>query len=93
MYAATQKLLQIILLGQPELREILDRAELRQLAQRITRVVPLIREELPCGEPCNHWGPQKVKSLFWIAFSQNSKRHITCCEVHHLRIQHRMSSS
>ena len=32
----TQKLLQIILLGQPELRAILDRAELRQLAQRIT---------------------------------------------------------
>ncbi|MEO7430571.1 MAG: AAA family ATPase [Dokdonella sp.] len=32
----TQKLLQIILLGQPELREILDRADLRQLAQRIT---------------------------------------------------------
>ena len=33
---ATQKLLQIILIGQPELREILDRTELRQLAQRIT---------------------------------------------------------
>jgi general secretion pathway protein A len=32
----TQKLLQIILIGQPELREILDRTELRQLAQRIT---------------------------------------------------------
>jgi general secretion pathway protein A len=32
----TQKLLQIILLGQPELREKLARAELRQLAQRIT---------------------------------------------------------
>ena len=32
----TQKLLQIILLGQPELRDILDRPELRQLAQRIT---------------------------------------------------------
>ncbi|HEU4665225.1 MAG TPA: AAA family ATPase [Dokdonella sp.] len=32
----TQKLLQIILLGQPELREILERPELRQLAQRIT---------------------------------------------------------
>ncbi len=32
----TQKLLQIILLGQPELREILDRPELRQLSQRIT---------------------------------------------------------
>ena len=32
----TQKLLQIILLGQPELRGMLDRPELRQLAQRIT---------------------------------------------------------
>jgi general secretion pathway protein A len=33
---ATQKLLQIILIGQPELREVLARQELRQLAQRIT---------------------------------------------------------
>lgn len=33
---ATQKLLQIILIGQPELREVLARSELRQLAQRIT---------------------------------------------------------
>jgi general secretion pathway protein A len=32
----TQKLLQIILIGQPELRELLGRTELRQLAQRIT---------------------------------------------------------
>lgn len=32
----TQKLLQIILLGQPELRDILARPDLRQLAQRIT---------------------------------------------------------
>ncbi len=32
----TQKLLQIILLGQPELRAMLERPELRQLAQRIT---------------------------------------------------------
>ncbi len=32
----TQKLLQIILLGQPELRELLAREDLRQLAQRIT---------------------------------------------------------
>ncbi|HEY6124510.1 MAG TPA: AAA family ATPase [Steroidobacteraceae bacterium] len=32
----TQKLLQIILIGQPELRELLGRVELRQLAQRIT---------------------------------------------------------
>jgi general secretion pathway protein A len=31
-----QKLLQIILVGQPELRELLARTELRQLAQRIT---------------------------------------------------------
>ncbi|HEU0152723.1 MAG TPA: AAA family ATPase [Arenimonas sp.] len=32
----TQKLLQIVLLGQPELRELLAREDLRQLAQRIT---------------------------------------------------------
>ncbi|SDD89064.1 ExeA family protein [Desulfuromonas thiophila] len=31
-----QKLLQILLLGQPELRRLLDQAELRQLKQRIT---------------------------------------------------------
>src|ERR1700733_9297488 len=44
----TQKLLQIILIGQPELRELLDRNELRQLAQRITgryHLMPLSREE------------------------------------------------
>jgi general secretion pathway protein A len=44
----TQKLLQIILLGQPELRDLLDRAELRQLAQRITaryHLTPLDRNE------------------------------------------------
>jgi general secretion pathway protein A len=33
---ATTKLLQIILVGQPELREVLGRNDLRQLAQRIT---------------------------------------------------------
>jgi general secretion pathway protein A len=32
----TQKLLQIILIGQPELRKLLGREDLRQLAQRIT---------------------------------------------------------
>ena len=32
----TQKLLQILLLGQPELRDMLGRPDLRQLAQRIT---------------------------------------------------------
>jgi general secretion pathway protein A len=44
----TQKLLQIILIGQPELRELLGRNELRQLAQRITgryHLNPLSREE------------------------------------------------
>ena len=33
---ATHKLMQIILVGQPELRDVLGRTELRQLAQRIT---------------------------------------------------------
>lgn len=45
---ATQKLLQIILIGQPELREVLQRVELRQLAQRITgryHLGPLRRDE------------------------------------------------
>ncbi|HUG72421.1 MAG TPA: AAA family ATPase [Steroidobacteraceae bacterium] len=44
----TQKLLQIILIGQPELREMLARNDLRQLAQRITgryHLKPLSREE------------------------------------------------
>jgi general secretion pathway protein A len=44
----TQKLLQIILIGQPELRDLLDRVDLRQLAQRITgryHLKPLSREE------------------------------------------------
>ena len=45
---AKQKLLQIILIGQPELRELLARTDLRQLAQRITaryHLEPLSREE------------------------------------------------
>jgi general secretion pathway protein A len=44
-----RKLLQILLLGQPELREKLARPELRQLAQRITaryHLEPLAREEI-----------------------------------------------
>ena len=43
-----QKLLQITLVGQPELRELLARNDLRQLAQRITgryHLEPLTREE------------------------------------------------
>ena len=45
---ATHKLLQIILIGQPELREVLARSELRQLAQRITgryHLAPLDRDD------------------------------------------------
>ena len=45
---AKQKLLQIILIGQPELRELLARTDLRQLAQRITgryHLEPLTRDE------------------------------------------------
>jgi general secretion pathway protein A len=45
---AKQKLLQIVLIGQPELRELLARNDLRQLAQRITgryHLEPLTREE------------------------------------------------
>jgi len=45
---STQKLLQIILIGQPELRTLLQRDDLRQLAQRVTarvRLEPLTREE------------------------------------------------
>ncbi len=45
---AKQKLLQIILIGQPELRDLLGRNDLRQLAQRITgryHLEPLTREE------------------------------------------------
>jgi general secretion pathway protein A len=45
---ASHKLLQIILIGQPELREVLARVELRQLAQRITgryHLVPLSKSE------------------------------------------------
>jgi general secretion pathway protein A len=45
---AKQKLLQIILVGQPELRDLLARSDLRQLAQRITGRYHL--EPLEAGE-------------------------------------------
>ena len=51
----TQKLLQIILLGQPELRTMLAREDLRQLAQRITaryHLTPLDADET--GEYLRH---------------------------------------
>ena len=49
---ATQKLLQIILLGQPELRTMLARDDLRQLAQRITARYHLT--PLSAGETANY---------------------------------------
>jgi len=51
----TQKLLQILLLGQPELRTMLAREDLRQLAQRITaryHLTPLDADET--GEYLHH---------------------------------------
>ncbi len=45
---AKQKLLQIILIGQPELRQVLARSDLRQLAQRVTgryHLEPLQQDE------------------------------------------------
>ena len=44
---STQKLLQVVLLGQPELRETLARPALRQLAQRITARYHLTPLQLP----------------------------------------------
>ena len=45
----TKKLLQVILIGQPELQQLLKRQELRQLAQRITaryHLLPLTEQEI-----------------------------------------------
>mgnify|MGYP001813966333 FL=1 len=45
---ATQKLLQIVLIGQPELRSMLAREDMRQLSQRVTaryHLDPISREE------------------------------------------------
>ncbi|MFO7577095.1 MAG: AAA family ATPase [Pelovirga sp.] len=44
-----RKLLQVVMLGQPELNQLLERPELRQLAQRVTaryHLEPLSRQEL-----------------------------------------------
>jgi type II secretory pathway predicted ATPase ExeA len=45
----TKKLLQVILIGQPELKQLLQRRDLRQLAQRITaryHLLPLTKDEV-----------------------------------------------
>ena len=72
----TQKLLQIILIGQPELRELLSRNELRQLAQRITgryHLNPLSHDETAAyvrhrlrvaGATTDVFAPQALNSVF-----------------------------
>jgi general secretion pathway protein A len=72
----TQKLLQIILIGQPELRELLARNELRQLAQRITgryHLSPLSHDETVAyvrhrlrvaGATTDIFGPQALNEVF-----------------------------
>ncbi|MBV8145131.1 MAG: AAA family ATPase [Gammaproteobacteria bacterium] len=72
----TQKLLQIILIGQPELRELLARNELRQLAQRITgryHLNPLSHEETAAyvlhrlrvaGATTDIFAPQALNAVF-----------------------------
>ena len=72
---AKQKLLQIILIGQPELREVLERSDLRQLAQRITaryHLEPLEADELGAylrhrlevaGSRAQLFSPNAIKTL------------------------------
>ena len=72
----TQKLLQIILIGQPELRELLSRMELRQLAQRITgryHLNPLSHDETAAyvrhrlrvaGATTDIFAPQALNAVF-----------------------------
>lgn len=73
---ATQKLLQIIFLGQPELRDVLGRSDLRQLAQRITaryHLGPLDADETAAyvshrlsvaGAPHNPFTGRALKTLY-----------------------------
>ncbi|MDX1633157.1 MAG: AAA family ATPase [Marinobacter sp.] len=72
---AEKKLLQIVLLGQPELQDILARPELRQLAQRVTaryHLDAIERSELPAylryrlsvaGQRADLFSPNAVRSL------------------------------
>lgn len=70
---AKQKLLQIILIGQPELRDLLARNNLRQLAQRVTgryHLEPLSREE--AGHYIDH--RLKVAGALGEIFDAGAKR-------------------
>jgi general secretion pathway protein A len=71
-----QKLLQIILIGQPELRDLLSRPDMRQVAQRITgrfHLEPLSREETSAyvqhrlkvaGARTDVFKPSAIRELF-----------------------------
>jgi general secretion pathway protein A len=73
---AKQKLLQIILIGQPELRDLLDRPEMRQIAQRITgryHLEPLRRDDTEAylrhrmriaGAQSDVFKPSAIRQLF-----------------------------
>jgi general secretion pathway protein A len=72
---AKQKLLQIILIGQPELRDLLARNDLRQLAQRITgryHLEPLSRDET--AEYIEH--RLKVAGALGEVFDTGAKREV-----------------
>jgi general secretion pathway protein A len=73
---AKHKLLQMVLLGQPELRQLLKRQDLRQLAQRITaryHLVPLNQQETAAyvlhrmkvaGAPRNPFRKSALRALY-----------------------------
>ncbi len=74
---AKQKLLQIILIGQPELRELLARNDLRQLAQRITgryHLEPLSRAET--AQYIEH--RLRVAGALGEVFAPGAKRDVFC---------------
>ena len=72
---AKQKLLQIILIGQPELRELLARNDLRQLAQRITGRYHL--EPLTIEETCSYIEHRlKVAGAVGEVFDQGAKKEV-----------------
>lgn len=81
----TDKLIQIVLAGQPELKRLLERPELRQLAQRMTvryHLLPLDREDtaayvhhriLVAGGAANvAFSPAAIRTLYH--YSQGSPR-------------------
>ncbi len=74
-----EKLLKIVLIGQPELQQLLKRNELRQLAQRITaryHLMPLSKEEVAgyvshrlqiAGGTSGVFEPRALASLYWLS--------------------------